>query len=322
MKGLAAADLADIIAVADLNSDAAVRAASDVPGARACGDLDEMLSLDLDGVVIATPNALHANQAIAALEAGVAVFCQKPLGRSAPEVQMILGTARRANRLLGVDFSYRFTESLQKIAGLVESGALGALYAAELTFHNAYGPDKPWFYDRTQSGGGCVIDLGVHLVDLALWMFGRRVTAVTSRLFSGGVVLEDTSGVEDFGSVRLDFDGGATAQISCSWRLPAGREAIIEAAFYGTRGAAKWRNLNGSFFDFVSERFDGTSAILLSQPPDEWGPRALINWTERLAAGTRFDPDVERALDVAVIVDRIYSSTFANGRNFGTRRAG
>jgi predicted dehydrogenase len=322
MNGLAAAGLADIVAIADVNPDAAIRAAAAIQGARACGDLDELLSLGVDGIVIATPNALHASQAIAALDVGVAVFCQKPLGRSASEVRLVVGTARRANRLLDVDFSYRYTDGLQKIAGLAESDVLGTLYAAELTFHNAYGPDKPWFYDRAQSGGGCVIDLGVHLIDLALWMFGRPVTAVTSRLFSGGVAMEHVDGVEDFAVVRLDFEDAATAQINCSWRLPAGRDAIIEAAFYGTRGAAKWQNVDGSFLDFVTERFDGTSTIVISQPPDDWGPRALIRWTERLGARCGFDPSVEHALDVAVVLDSIYSSPSAICRKFANRRVG
>jgi predicted dehydrogenase len=307
MKGLAAADLAHVVAVADVNVDAAVKAASEIPGTRACSDLDELLTMNLDGVVIATPNALHASQAISALDAGAAVFCQKPLGRTASEVRRILEAANRADRLLGVDFSYRYTDGLQKIAAIIRSGAIGEIYTAELTFHNAYGPDKPWFYDRSQSGGGCVIDLGVHLIDIALWMFDRSVVGGTARLFSNGVAWDGSDGVEDFGTMRLDFEGGATAQISCSWRLPAGRDAIIEAAFYGRHGAVKWQNVGGSFFDFVAERFDGTRATIISQPPDEWGPRALMHWAQCLGAGVRYNPEVERALEVATILDQVYS---------------
>jgi predicted dehydrogenase len=321
MKALAAANLAEVVGVADLSAAAAGNAAAAVPGARACVDLDDLLSMDIDGVVIATPNALHASQTIAALDAGVAVFCQKPLGRSASEARFVVGTARHANRLLGVDFSYRYTAGLRKISELVDAGALGDVYAAELTFHNGYGPDKPWFYDRAQSGGGCVIDLGVHLVDLALWMFARPVIEVTSRLFTAGVALEEEGDVEDFAAIRLDFENGATAQINCSWRLPAGRDAIIEAAFYGTRGGAKWRNVSGSFFDFVTEHFDRTKTTVISEPPDDWGPRALMHWTEQLATGTRYDLSIERAVEVATIIDRVYLSP-TNCRRFADHGAG
>src|SRR5690606_4635728 len=91
------------------------------------------------------------------------------------EVQPVIEAARSADRLLGVDFSYRFTEAMQAVRSLVEGGALGRVYAVDLVFHNAYGPDKPWFYDPRLAGGGCVMDLGIHLVDLALWTLGFPV---------------------------------------------------------------------------------------------------------------------------------------------------
>src|SRR3954453_6671205 len=124
----------------------------------------ELLASDVDGIVIATPNALHARQAIAALERGKAVFCQKPLGRDAKETASIVDAARANDRLLGVDPSYRHAAAMRAVRDAVRE--LGKIFAAELTFHNAYGPDKSWFYDRDLSGGGCVLDLGVHLVDL------------------------------------------------------------------------------------------------------------------------------------------------------------
>jgi predicted dehydrogenase len=237
------------------------------------------------------------------------VFCQKPLGRNGAEVQHVVNAARSADRLLHVDFSYRFADGLRKIHRLIEDGALGTIYAVDLTFHNAYGPDKPWFYDRALSGGGCVVDLGVHLVDLALWLIGDQVIGVTSRLFSGGQPWNAAgTQVEDFAVMRLDFSRGAIAQVACSWRLPAGREAVIDATFYGTKGAARWRNVNGSFYDFVAERLDGTTTSVISQPPDEWGPRAIVHWGRALHNGAAFDAQVERAVDVSLILDRVYGA--------------
>jgi predicted dehydrogenase len=307
MAGIAATGLAEIIAVADNMPEAATAAAAQT-GARAVGSLEDLLTLGLDGIVIATPSAMHARQSIAALEAGAAVFCQKPLGRNAREVADVVAAARHNDRLLGVDFSYRFTDGLQKIHALIQEGALGSVYAADLTFHNAYGPDKPWFYDRELAGGGCVVDLGVHLVDLATWMIEGGVSGVTGRLFSGGAPWDGSiRAVEDFATLRLDFCNGAAAQIACSWRLPAGCDAIINATFYGTRGAARWRNVNGSFYDFTAERLDGTRAAIISQPPEHWGPRAIVDWGRALSTGKGFDPRIEHAVDVARILDRAYA---------------
>jgi predicted dehydrogenase len=308
MAGMAGAGIADIVAVADSMPQVAAAAAAHVGATHVLTSLDDLLTLDLDGIVIATPSALHAGQATAVLERGLAVFCQKPLGRTTDEVCGVLDAARASDRLLAVDFCYRFTDGLQKIYGLIRGGELGAVYAADLTFHNAYGPDKPWFYNRTLSGGGCVVDLGVHLVDLVLWMMGGRVVNVSGRLFSAGVPWTASSGtVEDFATLRLDFSDGATAQLACSWRLHAGREARIDATFYGTRGAARWHNVHGSFYDFVTERLDGTNTTIISEPPEDWGPRAIVHWGRGLATNASFDPSVERVVDVTRILDRVYA---------------
>jgi hypothetical protein len=96
------------------------------------------------------------------------------------------------------------------------------------------------------------------------------------------------------------------ARLACSWNLHAGREAVIEARFHGTRGGAALRNVDGSFYDFVAERFDGTCSTLLAGPPDSWGGRAAVDWARRLAAGARFDPEVQRLNEVATVLDAIY----------------
>ena len=136
--------------------------------------LDELLDADLDGLVIATPSALHADQAIAALNRGLAVFCQKPLARTADEARRVVETARATDRLLHVDLSYRHLAASNALRRLVRGGDLGHIYAIEAVFHNAYGPSTAWARDRHRSGGGCLIDLGVHLVDLALRCGARR----------------------------------------------------------------------------------------------------------------------------------------------------
>jgi predicted dehydrogenase len=245
---------------------------------------------------------------VAALESGAAVFCQKPLGRSERETAWVIDGARRADLLLGVDLSYRFTEGMQRIRELVRRGEIGDVFAADLVFHNAYGPDKEWFYDVERAGGGCVMDLGIHLVDLALWTLGfPTVEAVTSRLFAGGSPLGGRPRVvEDYGVARLDLATGATVQIACSWRLSAGCDARIEAAFYGTEGGARLHNVGGSFYDFVADRFRGTTAERIAAPPDDWGGRAAVEWAQRLGQGERFDPEVEKLVDVARVLDRVY----------------
>jgi predicted dehydrogenase len=298
----------EAVAIADPSPECAAEAAQLAPRAAILPSLEAMLELGLDGVVIASPSALHAEQSIAALETGAAVFCQKPLGRTAAEARAVVDAARVADRLLAVDLSYRFTEGMRRIRELVKSGELGRVYAADLVFHNAYGPDKAWFYDPALSGGGCVMDLGVHLVDLALSTLDfPAVTDVAAQLFSGGEPLAGRPGqVEDYAVANLTLEGGGSVRIACSWKLHAGQEADISAAFYGTGGGAALRNVDGSFYDFTAARHLGTATELLASPPDPWGGRAAADWAARLAAGERYDGAAERLVEVSAVLDRIY----------------
>jgi len=106
-------------------------------------------------------------------------------------------------------------------------------------------------------------------------------------------------------------------QLACSWNLPAGRDAVIGASFYGTKGGAALRNVDGSFYDFTAERFHGTRRETLCAPPDDWSGRAAVAWARDLAAGGRFDPDVARLVDVAAALDAIYGRDEERGTREG-----
>jgi predicted dehydrogenase len=308
LEAIARSGMAEVAAIADPAPELVRQAAELAPDAILASSLEDLLEIDLDGLVIATPSALHAAQSVAAFERGLAVFCQKPLGRDAAEAQAVVRAASAADRLLGVDLSYRHISGMEQLRGLIQGGELGHVYAVNAVFHNAYGPDKAWFYDPALSGGGCVIDLGIHLVDLAMWMLNfPAVESISSQLFAQGEPLDGRPDrVEDYAAAVIGLAGGTALQLACSWKLPAGCDCVIEAAFYGTRGGAALRNAGGSFYDFTVERFHGTRRETLAGPPDEWGGRAAVDWAARLARGERFDPASERLVAVARTLDGIY----------------
>ncbi len=308
MEAIAKTGLAEIGGIADAVDSNTCEAAKLAPKADRVTSLSELLALDLDGIVIATPSALHAEQSIAALERGLAVFCQKPLARTAGETRRVIDAARANNQLLAVDLSYRFTSGIQQLRRVVQSGELGQIFAVDLVFHNAYGPDKAWFYDFELAGGGCVMDLGIHLVDLALWILDYpSVQSTTARLFHQGNALQSPPAqVEDFAAARLDLVTGASVQLNCSWKLQAGCDAIIRASFYGTNGGVEFQNVNGSFYEFRAERFYGTRRELLASGSEEWGGRAAVDWLKRLSEGQTYDPNIEGLIQVAATLDSIY----------------
>lgn len=311
MEALARGGVAEVAGIADPSQEN-LRAALEVaPDAQTFNSFEEILDSDADGVVIATPSALHAEQSIAALNKGKAVFCQKPLGRNAQETEAVVEAARQQDLLLGVDLCYRHT-CFRQIHDLIQSGELGHIYATELTFHNAWGPGKDWFYDPKQSGGGCVVDLGIHLIDLALWSLkGTVAKEVNSSLFSGGKPLsKPEEQVEDYATALIRLENEKQEEtilnLNCSWNLPAGTEAVIQANFYGTRGGVAFRNIKGSFYDFQALRLNGTQTEVLFEGSDPWGVRAVGEWASRLAEGRKFDPEANTIVEVAKVLDRIY----------------
>src|SRR4051812_16493132 len=152
MEPMLATGEAEAVAICDPDPENLAQALELAPRAERASSLQELLGCEPDGVVIATPSALHAEQCVTAFDRDVAVFCQKPLGRNAFEVRAVLDAAARADGLLGVDLSYRHTAAMQAIRERLRAGDLGKVFAADLTFHNAYGPQSGWFWDPKLSG--------------------------------------------------------------------------------------------------------------------------------------------------------------------------
>ena len=308
MKAVSDMGLAGAMAAVDPDSEAIEEAMREVPDLEIYGSFEDMLYSNLNGIVIATPSALHAEQALAAVRRGKAVFCQKPLGRNRRETAEVVESARVHNVLLSVDFSYRYTHALREVKRAIRSGELGEIYGIQLDFHNAYGPDKPWYYETEKAGGGCLMDLGIHLVDMLYWIFDEpEITELSSRLYHKGQPLSNSdTQVEDYAAAQLVLDDRMSVQLSCSWNLPAGTDAIIEARFYGEKGGVSFRNIEGSFYDFTAEKHNGTSTQTLAAPPDDWEGRAAVDWAERLAGDNKFDTSAYTYTQVAHALDTIY----------------
>jgi predicted dehydrogenase len=299
----------EVAALAESDSTRLRSVADAYPDAMAAQNVEAILDAHLDGVVIATPNGLHAQQAIACLECGIPVFCQKPLATSLPDVERVVAAARSADRLLGIDFCYRHVSGMHELRRRLLAGEIGDVAAVDLTFHNAYGPDKSWCQDRRLAGGGCLMDLGVHLLDLSLWLQGMPPTErVRSRLFAQGMPVQAGDAVEDLAFAEFIQANGAIVRLACSWHAHIGRGAIIRIAIAGTRGGAYWSNIDGSFYDFQLDLIHGTNRERLSgrDGGDDWGPRALQAWIEQLRVGNRFDPQADDIIRSAALIEEVY----------------
>lgn len=201
-----------------------------------------------DAVAICTPNALHAAQAQAALGAGKHVLVQKPLALTYADAQATLDAAERADRLLFVDYSYRFLDTVQVVRQHLPP--IGEIRSVGAAFHNIYGPgaEKRWFFDRLLSGGGALTDLGVHLLDLALWLLAPARVGLASVLLSG------EGPVETGAQLHLQADG-VPVELDVSWNAPLPATDISFEVQWAAH-TLRWENVSGSFFHFRTT-FDG-----------------------------------------------------------------
>jgi predicted dehydrogenase len=234
----------DVVAVQDIRSDLARDIADRYAIAWSGERFDALLDADgVEAIVICTPNALHAAQAQAALRAGKDVLVQKPLALSADDAQTTIDLAASLGRLLFVDYSYRFLDTVNVFRASL--GEVGGARSARAVFHNIYGPgaEKAWFFNPALSGGGALVDLGVHLLDLGLWLF----EPVAARL--DGVDLSGEGPVESAAALRLVLDD-VPLSVDVSWNAPLAASEISFEVRGGDDRRLRWENVDGSFFHF------------------------------------------------------------------------
>lgn len=259
-----------MVAVCDILPDRAAAFGKEFyPEADVYTDYREVLKRDdIDAVDICTPNYLHSEIAIAALEAGKHVFCEKPDAVSPEKAMAMKEAAEKAGKVLMVMRNNRYMKASQYMRKYIDEGKMGEIYAGRCGWQRRRGiPGKGgWFTTKEKSGGGPLIDLGVHMIDLAIWLMGNpRPVAVSGATFCkfannqasdsinssfGDKVEGGTFDVEDLAMGMIRFDNGAVLQIEFSWAS----NVEVENRFVelrGTKAGCKW--LNGNHLSIFSE---------------------------------------------------------------------
>ena len=204
----------------------------------------------VDAVYIAVPNKFHVPLAIQALEAGKHVILEKPFALNASEAERAVGAARKSGRVLTIGMNQRFEENSQTFRMLAAGGVFGEIYHAKACWLRRSGIPKmgTWFGSRDLAGGGCLYDIGVHVLDLCLYVidnfepvsaFGATYTKFGHRgLGHGGWGKSENSGVpfevEDFASGLIKFANGCTVSLDVTWARHAEANDRVEVELYGT----------------------------------------------------------------------------------------
>ncbi len=163
-----------------------------------------LMESEIDAVILATPNNLHAPMTIAALNAGKHVFCEKPPAISAEEALRVKECAESTGKLVMYGFMFRFSEKHNLIKRLCDEGMFGDIYYAKAGIIRRYGDPGGWFSDRARSGGGSLIDLGSHIIDLSVRLMGDlEPVSVFSRSFCNTENLKNIRATEHYQALSL-----------------------------------------------------------------------------------------------------------------------
>jgi predicted dehydrogenase len=269
-------------------------------------------------VSVATPNKFHMPLTVEALEAGCHVLCEKPMALSAAEARRMLDAAERAGRRLMINFSYRFNEQSQALKERVEAGELGEIYFGRTVWHRRRGLPRfgGWFGQKALSGGGPLIDLGVHRLDLALWLMGypKPVWVMGGAYNHIASALAHAQGVEydveDLAVAMVRFENGATLLVEASWAANIQERELMETRLLGTKGGLVQRNLNEGY-DFEAEiyleRGSAHYDMKLHAPPRS-RMNAMQHFIDSIVADVPHIATGEEGLLVMEILDAIYES--------------
>ena len=211
---------------------------------RAWSSLDQALSdpvvrNEVQAVYVATPVFLHGPQTIQSLRAGKHVLCEKPMAMNEAEARMMLDAAAASGKTLGVAYYRRFYPKVQRAKQLLAEGAIGKAVLAELTCHSWFDGkgERSWLVDPTKSGGGPLLDIASHRIDVVNYFFGQPLRA--SGHLSNAV---HHYAVEDNATVMIDYEGGVRGIVDVRWHSKVNRD---ECRIRGTDGEMDLTPLNG-----------------------------------------------------------------------------
>lgn len=313
----------ELVALSDVNQEVLDRIGTAQSVSRRYLNYSDLLAdPDVHIVDVCSPNMFHASQAIAALEAGKHVICEKPLAASPQEVREMIAARDRSGKMLMTAQHFRFGGDARALKAEIDAGALGDIYhARSWMLRRAWYPLRPTFIYKKNSGGGPGVDIGVHILDLTLWMMGHpkpvAVTGITqdklSRLpgaFSqwGGKIPDDVD-VEEFAAAFVRFDNGATLILEVSWLLHhATTGEDMQMWLYGTKSGAHWPSKK--LVSTINERSQLIETSI-STSFDLGEPHAAecMAFAEAIVNGAPSPVPAEQSLIVQTILDAIYRSS-------------
>lgn len=280
----------EIVAITDINLSRAESRARDNGIPLVIKTNEELIHHpDIDAVIIGVPNQFHAELAVQALEANKHVLVEKPMGIHADAARKILKASEKSDKVLMVAHQMRWESVPMQIKEQVERGELGRIYSAKTGWFRRKGIPGwgTWFTQTNQSGGGPLIDIGVHMLDLALYLMGNpKPVSVFGSTYAefgpkkrgiGSWGKPDWDGVydvEDLATALIKMEDGSTLTLEVSWAVHMDTDNVPFVHLMGTEGGATYRGSQGKL---LTEKFDRPAETELRKPEQDEGERQRLS---------------------------------------------
>lgn len=312
---------AKLYALSDINPDVLEQCGKDQGIKRLYDKPEDLIAdKDIDIVDVCTPNMYHTQLTVSALQGGKHVICEKPLAPTPADIRKMIKARDKSGKLLMTAQHFRYQGTAIALKQQITKGTLGSIYhARSWMLRRSAAPVRPGFILKKHSGGGPCIDIGVHILDLTLWMMGNpkpvTVTGVTKDILAhqpgafsnwGGPIPE-TFDVEDFASAFVRFDNGATLVLEVSWLLHHNTEGEdMQMWLYGDQGGSHWPSNELYSSDNDSRQLLNTK--LQNAEGGEPHAKECIAFADAVANGRPSPVPAEQSLDVIAILDGLYRS--------------
>ncbi len=327
MPGWAVSEHAEVVAGADVSDSLLQQWGKEFGISRLMAKGEDLIAdPDIDIIDICTPNNYHAPLAIAALNAGKHVICEKPLAPDPAAIQKMIAARDASGKTLMTAQHFRFSGSAKAMKAELATGVLGDIYhARSWMLRRAAAPIRPGFIMKEHATGGACIDIGVHILDLTLWFMGNpKPVAVTGVARSElahkkgafsiwGGAIPQVMNVEEFASAFVRFENGATLILEVSWLLnhdTPGED--MQMWLYGTDGGSHWPKCEFYQSNYETQQLYNRS-LQLKKDINEPHAQECIEFAQAVVGGAPSPVPAEHSLQVLTILDGIYRSQASGG---------
>lgn len=272
-------------------------------------DYREMLEkTELDAVIIATPTSTHKDIALDCIDAGKDILIEKPMARSYAEAKVIVDAARKNKIKLMVGMNLRFRPDTMLLRSLINSGEIGSPYYVRIAWIRRQSSSEKWFTKKEESGGGVIIDLGIHLIDLSFWLLGYpEVDSVSTKNF-----FHNTRSVEDTSISFIKCKNSSVISLESSWSLPVEKD-YFNMSIFGTKGSYSstpfrlYKKMEENYIDLTPSQSDNPAVLFKKSYLNEL--KSFIGAVKGL--NPVFSPG-EESMERMKIIEAMYKSASEN----------